>query len=288
MNDWPLDNPPIILLGTHRSGTTWTGDLLGSHPDIAYWVEPRHIWTRGNAKHPDDRLTAAHATGAVKAKIRAAFADYAKQQGKAWFCEKTPSNCLRVPFLLEVFPEAKVVFIVRDGRSVLRSTGEIMDKGVPTKRIVQRALQTPPTEWPAQAGKAFKLIASKFGVGAVDWWGPMPEGWREKLSLHRDERLAWQWARTISTALDDVEKLPEGRVLQFRYEDMAQQPAETITRVAEHIGLPNAELLAATAAESARPASLHKWKNELDDETLERVRPYMEPTLERLGYTWQV
>ena len=35
---------PILVVGTHRSGTTLLGRALGHHPEVAYWEEPRHVF----------------------------------------------------------------------------------------------------------------------------------------------------------------------------------------------------------------------------------------------------
>src|SRR5688572_17089878 len=134
---------PILFIGTQRSGTTWMGSVLAKHPRLAYWPEPRHVWTRGNSYRPDDRLTAADARPRVARHIRDTFAHFVQERGKERLVEKTPSNCLRIPFLRAVYPDAKIILVVRDGRSVIRSTDEILEKGVPTDRMVQRALETP-------------------------------------------------------------------------------------------------------------------------------------------------
>ena len=38
----PLADNPILLLGAHRSGTTWLGKIFDSHPDVLYRHEPDH------------------------------------------------------------------------------------------------------------------------------------------------------------------------------------------------------------------------------------------------------
>ena len=99
-----FDEPPVILVGTQRSGTTWLGDLFALHPRLAYWPEPRHVWTWGNSYKPDDVLTEADARPVVVRHIRSVFERFVRRHGKDRLVEKTPSNCLRVPFVHAVFP----------------------------------------------------------------------------------------------------------------------------------------------------------------------------------------
>ena len=131
-------NRPAILLGTHRSGTTWLGDALSQAPELAYWPEPRQVWVYRNWFRDDDRLTEADATPPIARYIRSRFDRFTRRHSATRFCEKTPSNCLRVPFVREVLPDARFVLIIRDGRAVLRSTQEIHRQGVYYRRILDR------------------------------------------------------------------------------------------------------------------------------------------------------
>jgi hypothetical protein len=63
-------------------------------------------------------IPASRATEPVRAHIRRKFNQMRIAQGKPRFCEKTPANEMRLPFVLEVFPDAKLIHVVRDGRQV--------------------------------------------------------------------------------------------------------------------------------------------------------------------------
>ncbi len=281
------DERPIILIGTQRSGTTWLGHLLGSHPDVAFWDEPRHVWTWSNAKTPDDRLTAEHARPEVADHIRRVFAAHAAERGKPRFAEKTPSNCLRVPFIRAVFPEARFLLVVRDGRSVLRSTSEIMRSGVPVSRVWKRAVETPPREWPAYAGQIVGVLKSKITGSKIKYWGPRPPGWAEWIEDdHPDIVLAKQWAHTLDAARTDLRSIGDDTFHEFRYDDLARHPRTTLTAIFEFAGLSVDQRVIAQAESSARPQSIDKWRSELDDESLDRIRPHMQPLLDELGYQW--
>jgi len=280
-----VSQSPIILIGTHRSGTTWLGKVLSRHPRLAYWEEPRHVWTWGNSYTPDDVLTAANATDRVKKHIRETFAAFVAAEGKDRLTEKTPSNCLRIPFIRAVFPEARILLVVRDGRSVLRSTDEIMTTGVPLKRVLTRARETPVLEWPAYAGQAVGTVWRRVTGKKLNYWGPRPPGWRDWVG--RDEPdviLAKQWSATIGRAVDDADK--DAGVYRFRYEDLMDRPREIMTEACAFANLADPGPVIEYAAETADPSRASKWRETLDAETLELVRPHMQPTLERLGYEW--
>ena len=286
----PESNAPIILLGAHRSGTTWLGSLFSEQPELAYWVEPRHVWTWSNAYTPDDVLGAQHATERVRAHIRKTFDAFVRDAGADRLCEKTPSNLLRIPFIRSVYPDAKLVMIVRDGRSVLRSTDEIMSRGVPLKRIVQRAKETPLTEWPAYARSAIGALKRKVTGAKLEYWGPRPPGWKDWVGAdHPDIILAKQWAGCTARALEDAARIErEGQepVLMFRYEDMLADPLGTTTRLCAHCELADPSPIIQKATQTADLSRAHKWRSALDQQTLDLVRPHMEPTMRRLGYDW--
>lgn len=283
-----MKQPPIILVGTQRSGTTWLGDLFSRHPRLAYAEEPRHVWTWGNAGTPDDVLTAAHARPKVIEHVRASFERFVASAGKDGLVEKTPSNCLRLPFIRAVFPEAKILLVLRDGRSVIRSTDEIMRKGVPAGRVLKRALETPLWEWPAYSRQAVETLARKVTRRPLRYWGPRPPGWRDWLRAgdHPEVVLAKQWSATITRAVEDGARQDPAGFMAFRYEDLMQDPRGVMARIVAFVGLPDGEVWIEEAARTADPSRQKKWLDQLDAQTLERIRPHMEPTLLRLGYAW--
>ena len=279
---------PIIILGPLRSGTTWMGKAFERHPRIAYSVEPRHVWMYKNAYKPHFRLTEEDATDEIKRHIRGEFESFMRDRGADFFCEKTPSNCLRVPFILEVFPDARVVFLVRDGRSVVRSINEITDRGgVGLKGIVTRAAQPPLSEWPAYAPRALAAIRSKVIKGKPQHWGPRPPGWQEIVAEHpNDVALAILWALDIRYATDDLERCIPGGYLKVRYEDIVRDPATYARRITDHCELPDPEPIIDYITETADADGAERWRGSIDPETLELIRPHRAPTINELGYTW--
>jgi hypothetical protein len=44
--------------------------------------------------------------------------DYARSRGKARWADKSPRYAMKLPFIMELFPDAQVVHVIRDGRDV--------------------------------------------------------------------------------------------------------------------------------------------------------------------------
>jgi protein-tyrosine sulfotransferase len=135
-------NPPIFILGVPRSGTTLVRTILDSHPAIA--CGPETPWLGGHHPRTAMRLheflvTHEHgycanfhqprdvATRAVRLMVDELLTTYARSRGKPRWAEKTPDNALYVPFLTELFPEAKLILVSREGLDVACSTSIVAE-----------------------------------------------------------------------------------------------------------------------------------------------------------------
>lgn len=110
---------PVLVVGVGRSGTNLLAAALGADPRFRNAFENRYVWNIGQCTWRHDVRTAADASEPVAAAIRAHFAR-AAVDGRI-VVDKTPSNAFRVPFLAAVFPEARVVNVIRDGRANVAS-----------------------------------------------------------------------------------------------------------------------------------------------------------------------
>jgi hypothetical protein len=278
---------PIIIIGTHRSGTTFLGKVFRAHPDVAYWEEPRHVWAWKHNFRSSDALAAKDAKPGIVRHIHRAFRERMESEGKSRFCEKTPSNCLRLDFIEAVFPDAIYVHIYRDGRAVVRSTGKVLGRGPDTHWMSKRLLGTPVWEWPAYAPRAARTIGRKLLGKQMTFWGPRPPGWRSWLKEHPGHVVrGLQWVKTIEPVLEFRDRVEPSRWAEMRYEDFMADPIAHFERLREHAGLAPAEEPLEYLRERVDPTRQSKWRRDLSDEVLADLRPHLEPTLERLGYEW--
>lgn len=117
----------VFVLGFMRSGTTLLETILSTHPDVVDSDEIEFLTGPARAFLLDEagllRLAALDEREAEH--WRAA---YWKEVGRAGiavggkvFVDKMPFNSLRLPLIARLFPEAKIIFAVRDPRDVVLS-----------------------------------------------------------------------------------------------------------------------------------------------------------------------
>jgi hypothetical protein len=147
--------PFPFVVGCPRSGTTLLRAMLDSHPDLAvpgesyFMVElaPKYAsrrLRRFNAARfadeilqhprfvhwelPPDQVRAAYAAESPRSyadALRLLYATYAEAHGKSRYGDKTPNYVLDLPLLGKLFPEARFLHVVRDGRDVALSVTSI-------------------------------------------------------------------------------------------------------------------------------------------------------------------
>ncbi len=116
---------PVFILGTGRSGTTILGMVLSMHREVGFLNEPKALW---HAIHPGEDLIGSYALGAANYRLAADEATpkrilYAHRLFGAYLAtslarrvvDKYPELIFRVPFVKAIFPDAKFLFLVRNG-----------------------------------------------------------------------------------------------------------------------------------------------------------------------------
>ena len=299
---------PVIILGAARSGTTLLADyLLAKHPALVYVAEPAYLWRYGNAYRPHDVLLARDARPEVRAAIRRRFASYLDGAPGRRLMEKTPANCLRMPFVMEVFPDAQIVHVLRDGRDVaLSAAREWVGRGRPRMppgqsppkgaarigkilkahaQLRQRVFDLRSfVELPAYAGRLFGVVWRQALHSSRFPWGPRFPGLRQirrRFSLLETCALQWEWS--VRAARSACRGLPERQYLEIRYEDLVRQPRQEIETVLEMLGLDRSASIVDPMVAVVDTTEKPKWTGRPRAE-FEGVENLVGTTLEELGY----
>ena len=276
---------PIILLGAGRSGTSLLGNFLASHPDIAYLGEPRPIWMYGNAYRPDHVLDASHLTPQIADYIDRHFWEFLDRSGRSRFAEKTPSNCLRIPFIHALYPDCRMVNVLRNGLEVVRSTVSIRQRPANPGTIRKRLRTTPWWEWPSYMPAFWSgYVRPRLLRRPARFWGARPPNWKEWRELPPHLSCAHQWKSLVEISLVEAARVPPENYLQIRYEDVVVDPAGICDGIADFAELPRSEEMRRAALERIKPGHAHRRMSELTPRQEEEVMEIIGPLQERLGY----
>ncbi len=283
-----LEFTPVIIIGAGRSGTNILRDTLCNIDGFTTWNcdEINPIWRHGNLGAKYDEFDATMATPSVKRFIRHAFHQQWQRSGKPnYIVEKTCANSLRIPFIAQVFPEAKFLFIVRDGIDVLASAkkrwrGEMEMQSWPYYWAKIR--HTPILDLPIygvrfMSARAQLLFGNK---GHMSFWGPQ---FADMENLDKDtpldELCVRQWRACVEKAQDDLEVL--GGYHRLKYEDLTAQPQQEISNIMHYLGEDIAKESVEQACASVHHSSVGKGRGNRPSEAIMQL---IGPTLERFGY----
>lgn len=113
--------PPETMFITDYLPTLRAGKLGDHDASVAFtkrvWEHPRvQLWElEGEPQLPPKGLSHADA---FRWGVEQPFIAYMQRHGKTWWADKTPPHIDHIDHLLEIFPDAKFVELVRDGRDV--------------------------------------------------------------------------------------------------------------------------------------------------------------------------
>lgn len=212
---------PVFIIAAPRSGSTLLFETLARCRGFstlggeAHALIERHPELRpGAGAVESNRLEVRHATDTLAAGIIEEILDSrvdadgcaVPEASPLRLLEKTPKNALRIPFIEQLFPDARYVFLWREPRASLASLIEAWGSGqwqtYPHLEGFDRpwSLLLPPG-WPAMRGRTLAQIA------------------------------AFQWESANRIALEDLAALPTERWCRVEYDEFVAEPAATVQRL---------------------------------------------------------
>jgi len=186
---------------------------------------------------------------APAAALPRAFAAVTRYGGGSVLVSKRIANNLRIPLLSGVFPSARFVVLVRDGRAVAASLAKV-------------------DWWPDSF---------------VWWYGGTPHRWAAE---GRDpwEICARNWVEELDEIERGLEGVPAALVLRLRYEELVAEPLPTLGRVAGFLGLAADEGWRRSLGGLSFPDRNDSWRRSLEPPVIERIETIQREVLDRHGY----
>ena len=289
--DASLLDRPVLVIGCNRSGTTLIFNNLAEHPETwSLYEESQHIFYRHYPIDPEtgDRIVDPP-TPDVAESITRAF--YREAHNKERFkdlpglrfiprkllqrplnhlykrpplrlVEKTPANSLRIPLLARLFPDARILFVVRRPEDTISSLMEGWK------------------HW-SNTGRGTWVYG--------EWHYLVPPGWQAWTGRSLAEICAFQWVQSNRAALEDLDRHYPGRYLLVRYEDTVDRPVAEFERIRQYCELRESRYYDGLVRRIEQRVFTHggskpragKWRD-LHGEEIDRARPVFQELSDQL------
>lgn len=225
----------IILIGAARSGTKAFRDLFATNSKVSVIpFDINYIWKIGNETNDHDVLESSMANKKAKKRISKFINRYFKRNNI--LVEKTVSNTVRVPYIQSIFPNAKFIFLYREGLDVVESVDRQWFKEVEKKYLLKKLKHVPLKQLLTYGLSYFKRNANKT---ATDYfWGVKTPSLIEDLNTATQiEAIAKQWEFCVGKMLKDRISVEENNLIDVFYEDFVKDPQETVKSIIKKFNL---------------------------------------------------
>lgn len=274
---------PIFLIGAARSGTKILRDTISTHPEIEkIGYDINFIWKRYNEDIPHDELEVHHVKPKFIRFIRGYFKS--KVKDKNFLIEKTVGNTLRIPFLLEVFPEAKFIILYRDGRDVVESVIRQWGVAPDNKYLFKKLVSVPFLQvMPFLFQYGVDTLKIKLGLSPREKyiWGVRHKNWEK--DLESDSLLEFcskQWNYCVQAILQNKNKIKDHNKIEIYYEDLVKQPSIEFGKIAEFLNLNVDDF----NYSNIKNSNIGKSKSKMSEDEYKELNTYLEDNLAKTGY----
>ncbi len=223
------------------------------------------IWDLYIADRDTHYLDESHDDPEMEQYLKTMIRKHLRYFNKSRFLSKNPDHSVRMRYIHKLFPDARFVHIVRDGRAVAAS-----------------------------------LIRAK--QSSIEFFGPdhphvqhgtMVANWREIKRIWEEDNAAvgagMLWRAVLEVLIQDVQQIPADQFLQIHYEDMVASPRSHIDQILEFCQLRQDQ-----EVEQALKTDIEKmearrgsegWRKAFTDQDLDRLMPVVEPMMMKLSYS---
>jgi hypothetical protein len=251
LNNFPKN--PTFIVGSPRSGTSILRRIISLHPDVTSYSEAIWVWDYRDMNSMRDHLKLSKDVSVSDAnRIRWTFGLWQKLQNKPIFLNKNPRSSVRISYIKEIFPDGKIIHIVRDGRAVVHS-------------VITRIRRE---SW-----------REKIPLGAFC----KPPNWRTIYKLPMIERHAYQWTGIIEEINRQKQTVEPKNWLEIRYEDLCSDTEAVLDKIFSFLAIEVTPRQKEKMSELTAPLHWH-WKQNIEKKDIEKMSTIMRKWLAYYGY----
>lgn len=268
---------PIFIIGIGRSGTTALGITLSMHKEIGFLNEPKALWhaalknedvigsyTMKEAFYSLDNLTPGGKERKLLHKFLGAFLFFSFSKR---IVDKYPELIYRTNLVDSYFPDAKYLFLVRNGWDTLQSI-DLWSKRLGETRNNEKH------DWWGRNDRKWKLLVTQI----AEEHDSFKEHINEILAFeNHNDRAALEWILNMQKGLELVSR--KKNILLVKYEELLHNTENSFESIIEFCDLKKDKVFIKYAIEKFKP---RPSKNRIE------LHPIIEPefikTMKKLGY----
>lgn len=285
----------FFTIGTGRSGTNLCHSMLNRHPDIQavpethflrtlvqkfgvekirfeqfFEVIDNHYTSNGSRKwiqfhlgnrnvetfHDEFQAYCGSLTDGSVREFTEAFFDFCYGSGDYLLGDKTPLYGLEMRGLLDLWPDAKFIHVIRDGRFAAMS----MQKHEGFVRLINSGFPDNVTEY-------------SYG-GVQKYYSTQPVTLSQCVDF---------WQRILNLIREESSRIPSKSYMEVRYEDLILHPARELYRIARFLKISINPIWFWRATSTPQKTSLH-GRNPLPSAQYNQLTERVKPTLAAFDY----
>lgn len=190
--------PPVFIIGAARSGTSLTLKLFKNQPSLTPLFEPCEFWDKAFSRGEDDTYQE-RLNGLGFQALRYLYYREISPENP-YLVVKDPRDSIRIDSLNHLFPNAKFIHLIRDGRDVISSI-----------------IKTSENEL--------------YHIQEAAWPHVRIPNYKNLLTYPSHIQAAMQWKYCVETSLKQLSQIPQDRQLTFYYEELINHPQKTAEKL---------------------------------------------------------
>ena len=216
---------PVFIIGCGRSGTTILGETLSKHPKIKYLNERRDLWHKaypefdiwsGKIENPKLFANKYHVDFEKDALLKKLFFREQVLWNSEILLEKLPVNNFRLEFLNTSFPNAKYIYLTRNGLEVSKSIENRIQKN----------------NW--FTGSKFELLKEFSSLKNINF----------DCEINSDvQKGMWEWRLSMQESDTFFKKMNSSKFTHISYQDFTQNTESTLKQIFDFLSLEYSEKL---------------------------------------------
>jgi len=185
--------------------------------------------------------------------------------------DKTPPNIYRIEFLKAIYPDAKFIYLTRDGKDNINS-------------LINAWCHKSKFKYPYRKYLTEDVKLNIEGYQQGVWKFYIPRGWKNYINKSIEEVCAYQWLDAHQAALKAFANLDTKDYMQIRFEEFLARPDLLMQRICDFCNIDYSKKMRELVAEMPPVNTDTDAKKHSNSIRIDKIEPLIADMQKSLGY----